>query len=162
VKAGDKILYQSGPIGVSSTHKASPEGEPVIRSTGDAAALELANSAPVSRTTTQATGQEAISNPLSSTPAKTVAQANVITNEPVSGLNNVAEIIVASNPAGATVEINGNAVGTTPVTLRSAANGFGFNLRVQKDGYRKWYIQTFATPGRQVITADLQTEAPNK
>jgi hypothetical protein len=155
-------ILGSGQIGFSSTRKAGPGDKPVIQSTGDAAALELADSTPVSRTTAQATGQEAISTSLSSIPAKTVVQSNVVADHPASGLNNVAEIIVASNPAGATVEISGNAVGTTPVTLRFAANGLGFNLYVQKDGYRKWYIQTFAAPGRQVITADLRPEAPIK
>jgi hypothetical protein len=37
--------------------------------------------------------------------------------------------------------------------------GFGFNLQVMKDGYKTWFVQSFASSGRQVFNAELQIES---
>jgi len=67
-----------------------------------------------------------------------------------------AALIVESRPPGAVVFLNGERVGTTPLTLDSVATG-SQALRLEMDGYRRWTSSVRVVAGeRNRITASLE------
>jgi hypothetical protein len=67
-----------------------------------------------------------------------------------------AALIVESRPPGAVVYLNGDRVGTTPLTLDTVATG-SQALRLEMDGYRRWTSSVRVVAGeRNRITASLE------
>jgi hypothetical protein len=67
-----------------------------------------------------------------------------------------AALIVESRPPGAIVFLNGDRVGTTPLTLDTVATG-SQALRLEMDGYRRWTSSIRVVAGeRNRITASLE------
>ena len=63
---------------------------------------------------------------------------------------------VESRPPGAIVFLNGERVGTTPLTLDTVATG-SQALRLELDGYRRWTSSIRVVAGeRNRITASLE------
>jgi hypothetical protein len=67
-----------------------------------------------------------------------------------------AALVVESRPPGAIVFLNGERVGTTPLTLDTVATG-SQALRLEMDGYRRWTSSIRVVAGeRNRITASLE------
>jgi hypothetical protein len=67
-----------------------------------------------------------------------------------------AALVVESRPPGAVVYLNGERVGTTPLTLDTVATG-SQALRLEMDGYRRWTSSVRVVAGeRNRITASLE------
>ena len=67
-----------------------------------------------------------------------------------------AALVVESRPPGAIVFLNGDRVGTTPLTLDTVATG-SQALRLEMDGYRRWTSSIRVVAGeRNRITASLE------
>ena len=62
---------------------------------------------------------------------------------------------VTSNPPGATMKIDGQNRGTTPISKAIVLGGGSYNLEVQKIGYKTWSRTVESTPGRQKIDCRL-------
>ena len=72
------------------------------------------------------------------------------------GARFTAALIVESRPPGAIVFLNGERVGTTPLTLDTVATG-SQALRLEMDGYRRWTSSIRVVAGeRNRITASLE------
>ncbi len=68
------------------------------------------------------------------------------------------EVTITSDPSGAAVEINGVAVGTTPVTV-ALAPGTNCTLSVKKDGFVPWVTHyPTAVAGKYSMNANLTRE----
>jgi hypothetical protein len=68
------------------------------------------------------------------------------------------ELTITSDPSGAAVEINGVAVGTTPVTV-TLTKGAAGTLTVKMDGYLPWTTRYTATvTGKFSMNANLMKE----
>jgi len=66
-------------------------------------------------------------------------------------------LTVTSDPSGASVEINGVTVGTTPVTV-PLVKGTKFELAVREDGYVPWVTHSVANYGKFTMNANLTRE----
>jgi PEGA domain len=67
-----------------------------------------------------------------------------------------APLIVESRPPGAAVFLNGNRIGTTPVTVEAVPAG-SHALRLELDGYRRWTASVRVVAGeRNRVTASLE------
>jgi hypothetical protein len=64
------------------------------------------------------------------------------------------EMTVTSDPSGASVDIDGVAVGTTPVTV-PLVKGTKFEIAVRKDGYVPWVSHAEANYGKFTMNANL-------
>ena len=64
------------------------------------------------------------------------------------------ELTITSNPSGAAAEVNGVAVGNTPVKV-ALAKGASFKLTVKMDGYLPWQVQSVAVDGHHTMNAAL-------
>jgi serine/threonine protein kinase len=65
-------------------------------------------------------------------------------------------LVVASKPAGATVRLDGRAVGTTPVTLQAVPAG-AHAVRLELSGYEVWSSSVQVTAGKvNRVTASLE------
>jgi serine/threonine protein kinase len=64
------------------------------------------------------------------------------------------DLVVDSRPPGATVFIDGKAVGTTPVTVRGVAAG-SHAIRVEHEGYRRWSsaVRVVASQANRITAA---------
>jgi hypothetical protein len=69
---------------------------------------------------------------------------------------------VISQPSGATVEIDGGVLGTTPLVLRRALDARSYRVEVSKDGFRTWTrtVSVDAENGSLSVVADLEPEGP--
>jgi hypothetical protein len=67
-----------------------------------------------------------------------------------------AALVIESRPSGALVFLNGEPVGTTPLTLDTVAAG-SQALRLELDGYRRWTSSIRVVAGqRNRVTASLE------
>ena len=66
---------------------------------------------------------------------------------PTSPMNRstISQLVIESLPSGASVTMNGSLVGQTPVQITGPA-GLGFSLRIEKEGYETYNVQTFSMP----------------
>jgi hypothetical protein len=71
-----------------------------------------------------------------------------------SAASSPAKLQVASNPAGADIELDGAFVGSTPSKIEIAPGDH--DLAVVKDGYKRWTRKIRVTGGEININADLQ------
>jgi hypothetical protein len=70
-------------------------------------------------------------------------------------VNNNAEVTVASNPAGADIEVDGAFVGSTPSTIDVTTGDHTISLK--KSGYTTWEKTIKVSGGKIQISADLKT-----
>jgi hypothetical protein len=165
ISEGADVLYNSGLVGLRSSHKTSNNSKSLKASTSNAAEVVLAKAVPRYQGDQQIAGLRAPD--LKSVSAKS-SNALLPGAAPSSETNTVpsavslapantssSKISVVSNPSGAEVYVNGSSVGLTPLTITFVPSSLGFNLSVEKDGYGAWYVQTFAVPGVQQFNAEL-------
>jgi hypothetical protein len=86
-------------------------------------------------------------SPPSATDSSSPASGSLSTSSP-------AKLQVASNPAGADIELDGAFVGSTPSKIEIAPGDH--DLAVVKDGYKRWTRKIRVTGGEININADLQ------
>lgn len=67
-----------------------------------------------------------------------------------------AEIEVASTPAGAEIEVDGNFVGSTPSAISVSAGDH--TITIKKNGYKAWERKIKITSGRIAIAAELEAD----
>lgn len=79
--------------------------------------------------------------------------------EPAGGSSLVS---VISQPSGATVEIDGGVLGTTPLVLRRALDARSYRVKVSKAGFRTWTrtVSVDAENGSLSVVADLEPQRP--
>jgi peptidoglycan/xylan/chitin deacetylase (PgdA/CDA1 family) len=67
-------------------------------------------------------------------------------------------LLVESRPAGAVIFVNGRNMGTTPATLDALAPG-GYEITLERDGYRSWSTIVRVTAGERTrVAASLAAE----
>ena len=71
--------------------------------------------------------------------------------------SNITKISVASNPAGADIEVDGGFVGNTPSTIEVASGQH--TVRVSKNGFQDWQRKLTASGGNVNLNAELEALA---
>jgi PEGA domain len=65
-------------------------------------------------------------------------------------------LVIDSRPQGATVSVDGRAVGTTPITVGDVRAG-NHSVQITRDGYRTWSASVDIKGGEQNrVTASLE------
>ncbi len=88
------------------------------------------------------------------TAAKVVPAAAVVQQVTQS---NLTKLSVASNPAGADIEVDGGFVGNTPSTIDMAAGEH--SITVSKNGYKSWERKLKASGGNVNLNVELEAQA---
>jgi hypothetical protein len=170
ISADNDVLYNSGLVGLRSSRKGSNDNKTVKESTNHSAAAVLAKAVPRYHRDQQVavaeipgmTSASANSEGLSQQAAAAILPA-INTKQNTASFAPAAisfsKVSVVSVPSGAEVYVDGSPVGTTPLTMTFVPSSLGFTLSVKKDGYRLWYVQTFAIAGVQQFNAVLQVES---
>jgi len=69
-------------------------------------------------------------------------------------------IHIVSRPTGATVVVDGQLIGTTPLLMGNVAVGQR-TVRLEHDGYRPWTSVVLVTPGERArVTASMEPQSP--
>ncbi len=77
--------------------------------------------------------------------ARTYVSRAAVPPPTIDVLSNIGYLTITSEPPGASVEINENPAGTTPVTIQVSPLGIGFTVALSKAGYMKWTVQSLVT-----------------
>lgn len=192
IRAGDEVLYGSGPIGLRSSRKGKSKTKSGVDSMSRAAETEIAKVDPNLRAEeessltpteslnlhqlkTDVNTKSAEGTPSTPAPGDQTGRNNIkvatagYTWQPPAGGHvftiqepPMCEVEVKSNLIGAAVDVDGTPVGTTPVTIRFRPSSFGFTIHVTREGYLPWYVQSVAISGRQEFEADLHAVPASK